>query len=465
MRTLNEITNGESFEMFIQKCKMDIGYWAEHVFGLDITPFHKKWLADTYSHKYNCIVAARGLGKTMLMGIVLPLWYCYFNRRTEVLVTANAMGQATRIMDKIKDALEENELLKDLLPASKYDGKYNETQIVLSNKSIIYCMPYTPNIKGLHVDYVLCDEAGLYTDTDVFIRTISPIVEVKKGRIVVIGTPESETDLLSQLKANPRYYHSIYRVVNDDGTPIWPQRYSAEGIVALRQTDENAFQKEYMCNPKAGAENQIYSPTMVSECFSPNDRFISSLSEGGFAGSLRILACDFAIASGPRADFDAYTVIERVGGAAYLRWGERHKGLPIIGKVQKIKELYDRYRPSRIILDPSSVGSAVIEELRNLGLPVEAADFTPSNRNKMLVDLRRMLEEKRLIIPRDMNDPLTATFTNILFRELIDFKEVKTKTGLITYQSIGAHDDTVMSLAMAVKGVSAQREYIDFVAI
>ena len=115
----------------------------------------------------------------------------------------------------------------------------------------------------------------------------------------------------------------------------------------------------------------------------------------------------------------------------------------------------------KFILDPSSVGAAVLEELRKLGLPVEEAKFDPSSRNKMLINLRQMIENKDLIIPRDKEDALCSSFTDKLIKEMISMVETRTKSKLITYQTTAPHDDIVMALAMASLGVSQQREFLD----
>ena len=82
------------------------------------------------------------------------------------------------------------------------------------------------------------------------------------------------------------------------------------------------------------------------------------------------------------------------------------------------------------------------------------------------MNLKKVLEEKSLVIPFNQNDPSTQVFVNKLALELVKFKEVTTdKTGTrltaAKYVSTGTHDDTVMALAMACIDAAAERVYTD----
>ena len=59
----------------------------------------------------------------------------------------------------------------------------------------------------------------------------------------------------------------------------------------------------------------------------------------------------------------------------------------------------------------------------------------------------------------------SAPLCPVLTRELVDFKETRTPSGLITYKSTGKHDDTVMSLCLALRGVGQTRDFLDMMGI
>jgi len=177
------------------------------------------------------------------------------------------------------------------------------------------------------------------------------------------------------------------------------------------------------------------------------------------------------MSKGARADFDAYVVVEKISNKIIIRWGERHKGLSKDAKIQRIEELFRKFKPLRIILDPSSIGEAIIQDLRKKSYPVMAGEFHAKARNKLLVNLITVIQPDKngvseLVIPRDPEDSLTLNFTTKLIEELISFREQKSITsGMTSIISKGPHDDTVMALALACQGAAEQRPFLDMVAI
>ena len=171
--------------------------------------------------------------------------------------------------------------------------------------------------------------------------------------------------------------------------------------------------------------------------------------------------CDFAVGTGTTADYSVFTVVENIGRKTYIRRIERYKGMPIAFQKERIKELHKIFKCKHIYLDATSMGESFVQELRQEGLPITPCDFSYKNRNDYLMNLRRYIDEKRLVIPRNFEDPMCITMGDILYKELISFVVTKTPSGMVTYKSTAKHDDCVFSLALAIKGASAQIKFID----
>lgn len=469
MRKIKNILGDDDETLFNDKCFLDFKLWAERVFGLHVKPFHIEWMNIVYNNRFSVFKAFRGSGKTTFLGIVYPLWLCWYKPGTHILFTASELGQATKILDEVKDTIENNEFLSELMPPNP--STWKKTELKMTNGSRIFCKAYTRHIKGVHVNYVFCDEIQDCTDREVFNKAIAPTVNQKKGHIVAVGTPDNPADLLEELMNREEYVGKTYPVILSPGKSRWPEKFPMDEIKKIRKRDgENSFQTQYMMNANAESEGTVYPADWVANCFDFKEKFVDRPNTVG--ESTFVIGADFAISKGARADYDAYVVVEKVGGKTYIRWGERHKGLSKDGKIARLEELYRRYRPIRMILDPSGIGDSIIQDLRMKALPVEAGEFHSKARNKLLVNLITMIqpnsktEESELIIPRDSSDSLTLTFTNKLVEELISFKEVKSQqTGVNSYLSTGPHDDTVMALALACKGAAEQREFLDIVGV
>jgi hypothetical protein len=467
MRKIKEILNGQNELVFHDMCSLDFRLWAERVFGMQVKQFHLDMLNLVHTNRFSVIKCFRGGGKTTFLGVIYPLWLCFFKPGTHILFTASELKQATKILDEVKEWIENNEYLNELMPPNP--STWRQTELKMTNGSRIFCKAYTPHIKGIHVNYVFCDEIQDCTDRDIFNKAIAPTVNHKKGHICCVGTPDNPGDLLEELTHRAEYKSLVIPVVLKAGVSIWPEKFPMDEIEKIRKRDgEPAFQTQYMMNANAESEGAVYPADWLNNCIDHKSKFVEKkLHEK----STTVLGADFAISKGSRADFDAYVVLEKIGNKSSIVWGERHKGLPKDAKVQRLVDLYNRYKPIRMVLDPSGIGEAIIQELRQQALPVEAGEFHSKARNQLLVNLMTMIQpntdgESELVIPRDSEDPLTLNFTTKLIEELLSFKEQKSEaTGMISILSKGPHDDTVMALALACKAAAQQREFLDMVAI
>jgi hypothetical protein len=794
MRGLSDILRGMPEALFTDICALDFKFWAERMFGVVVKDFHLEFMQLAHSNRFAVIKAFRGSGKTTFLGVIYPLWLCYFRPGTHVLFTASELAQAVKILDEVKDNIENNEFLKDLMPPNP--STWKKTELKMTNGSRIFCRAYTRHIKGLHVDYCfclhgktfvqtssgpkriqdievgekvlthlgrykevkgvsrrhwsgkiywlktsagtikatgnhpflirsgtnrtrfknadtltpfdilllsssgcspgiryggkiltmsndLCKLFGLYLaegccssnmvrltfnnketnlheetrkiitkifgvrtnydkhlshattiyacnkylakkmcywfnryavnkkvpsfmfkastkhkalfayywllgdgsfgmnraygstssreladgmqrllasigcysklsevkpgrttfgnscnsyhlslaveslnllralctgkqsrrhieckinnievkrcnrdvynllveddhtylanglvthncdeiqdciDREIFNKAIAPTVNHKKGHLIATGTPNDPSDLLEELTHRPEYVARVYPVLKEAGVSRWPEKFSIEELERIRRRDgENSFQTQYMMNTNVEQEGAVFPSDWITSCFDYGEKFQDRpMEEEG----IFMLGADFAVSKGARADFDSYVIVQKVSGRTVLRYGERHKGLSKDAKVSRLRELYERFKPRRMILDPSGIGEGIIQELKQFGLPVEAGEFHAKSRNKLLVNLITMIQPKKdgvtdLVIPRDPEDTRTMTFTNVLVSELLSFREVKSQaTGIVSILSKGAHDDTVMSLALACKGASEQRDFLDMV--
>ncbi len=472
MRTTEEIMGTMDEEEFMINCT-NFKFFAEQVLGYSIQPFQLEWVEMVQKHRRVAIEAPTGFGKTTILGDAFCLWTSFLQKDKQMCIISKTLPQSTKILNKIKEAIEDNEILKELIPKNKPLSNWcSATYMELSTGCKIFCRPYSQNIKGIHVDYLLGDEVASYNDYEIWYRFVVTRTNAKDGTVVAISTPDNIADLMQELINNVEYISKVYPAIQN-GKSIWSARFPLTKLDKIKsEIGVGAFEREYMCNPQAEAENAIYPPHLLVDCFDYSRRFIQAPRQG-----FTVIGCDFAIAAGPRADFDAYVILNKIGNKAALLHGETHKGLSIAAKVMRLEDLYKMFRKQinnedtdisastiKFVIDPSNVGQAVYEQLRFRGLPVETANFDSFSRNAMLINLRQMIENKELVIPRNSEDALTMNFTDKLIKELISMREVKGKIN-ITYESKAPHDDTVMALAMACSGVSKQKDFRDIMMV
>jgi len=274
MRTLKSILKEDDETLFNDKCYLDFQLWSERVFGFQVKDFHLEWMRTVYNNRFTTIKAFRGSGKTTFLGVIYPLWLCWFRPGTHILFTAAELGQATKILDDVKDTIEENEFLNELMPPNP--STWKKTELKMTNGSRIFCKAYTPHIKGVHVNYVFCDEIQDCTDRDVFNKAIAPTVNQKKGSIVAVGTPDNPGDLLEELTHRAEYVTKSYPILIRDGVSRWPEKFPIDEILKIRKRDgENSFQTQYMMNSNTEADGSVYPADWVSNCFDYREKFMN----------------------------------------------------------------------------------------------------------------------------------------------------------------------------------------------
>ena len=110
----------------------------------------------------------------------------------------------------------------------------------------------------------------------------------------------------------------------------------------------------------------------------------------------------------------------------------------------KIQLAYSTFKPSIMTIDSTGIGNPIVDDLSKSGLNLEPFTFTEKSRMDLLMNLKLLIESKKIRIP---NDP-------ILIGELKSFEyQIGDKGKIRAGCPENLHDDCVMSLALAVWGI------------
>ena len=468
MRTKDEILKGLDEVTFLLKCQESFKFFAEQALGITsfggIHEFQLKWIRNIEKNKVTIIEAFPNASKTEIVGVAYPLWYLLRHPTNKVLLISKAAHQSkTNLLSRIKDYITENEILKELwAPESKMDALWNNTQIKLKDGSLITIAPYSINVRSYRGDVIICDEADSYDDVDIYFSEVTTRLN-PGGKMCIISTPKGPNRLIGVLKAKRPIGHVFMKtvaLVDDKGEPqkkpyyeghsLWPERFTTQHFLdELDAQGESIFELNYLCNTKVGGDDSLFSVKNWYECFDVNIAF----SEEVKMDAQYIIGADFAISSGPKADFDCFVVVEKLDDQMILKWIETHKGWTRPAKVARLKELYERYqtdKTTKIIADESNMGSMVINDLRSIGITVVAQKFHYAARKELLITLRNVIEGKGIRIPRDRDDHRAIRVIDNLTEQLMGFSRRTSDAGTESYLSQAPHDDIAISLSMAV---------------
>jgi len=454
MRTIREILkntgyNERELELFPAKCCFDYPYFAEHVFGFEIADYHREWFYLAEKYKRLSITAFRGSGKTSWFAGYF-IWKAIFNRNLNFLIISFNFEQSKLVLKIIRRMFNDNELLRQFMPDTR-ESSWKATELTIKNGCTFYCRTYGEGVRGLRIDYLLCDEAGRYEDKSIFWTAVSPVVQLNRGSIVVIGTPRSSIDLLAELKENDEYMCYEYPI-EKNGRVLWPQKYTLkkedeEGKRSLhgikKEVGELAYTQEYMLIPISSA-NSLFPYELTSKALNDSIGFLPY----GKTGNRYYIGCDLSITT--KGDFTVFTVLEanadRKTIVKALRFRDTHEE-----QKRRLIKLYEDFRPIKIVVDKTGLGEIFFRELKQLIPNVEPLHFTYDEKWKLIMDLRQEFERFNIEIPCSKKDIKAYSYSQQLLKELNDFTlKVDTKhTKSGVKFSSGEYDDCVISLALA----------------
>lgn len=456
MRAVDEILaktgyNRGQIELFLSECYVDFIYFCENVLGFKISAYHREWYELLEKHPRLAIQAFRGSGKTHFMAGYL-LWKSIYYPGTKCLIVSHNLEQSKMVLKVIKEMILENEILASFAPDNPRQS-WRANELTLNNQSIFYCKTYGEGIRGLRIDYCLCDEGGMYEDKSIFWTVVSPVVQLNRGRVIVIGTPKSPVDLLSELHTENEEYFSKKYPAEKDGRPMWGHKYTVEdrdvfGKRSLqkvrKEIGELPYQQEYLLVPISGA-NAVFPMEAVMNCLNGAKKFLPY----GKTGSGYYVGVDLAVSE--TGDWNVYTVIEATNDGLTLVYGVRFRG-GINEKVERLRSIVKEFNPVKILVDKTGLGEQIFQEFKSEFSAVHPFHFTAEEKHNIIMDLRHKFETYQITLPNSKEDNATYNFVQKLIKELQDFQIIVdlSRKSKMRFTS-GKHDDMAISLALATR--------------
>ena len=148
-----------------------------------------------------------------------------------------------------------------------------------------------------------------------------------------------------------------------------------------------------------------------------------------------------------KADFSCATIVDEDGNVVY---GERFSQTDWSLQVGRAALLYRTYGCAKCIVDATGLGDPVCESLEELQLNVERYVFTVPSRKSLIEELVLACDNKEIRVPN------TERF-QIYRQEMESFEYQLDGTSVKYAAPANSHDDTTMSLALAVHGFRSAR--------
>jgi len=254
------------------------------------------------------------------------------------------------------------------------------------------------------------------------------------------NTPFHGEDLYKRLEENPEYLFKRYEALMDqERKALWPTRYPVDALLKRkREIGNTRFAREYLCIPVSD-ESSLFPEAILKQCFDTGYTMPNHLTKDDRDELQVFTGVDLALSSTVGAD---YTVITTLGVDKYKnRWIldiRRHKGMSMTNQLREIENVYQTYKPSKILIEDNAFQRVFRDELvTRTDMPVEGFTTTARNKNdaeRGVPSLQILFENRKFILARQTERD--RRITDILCHELRSFSWMDGKL-----QGLSSHDD------------------------
>ena len=474
-RELN-IRKASIWQTILEMCYRDTEgiYWfAKFILG-DLTEagypepilFNSLWWEWTKLGKegnHIIIKCPRQHGKSTYWTVLQPVYRTAMFEYYDVLIESACEDQAVAFMSRIINVIESNEFLNS---KKRKNAKWSTQEIVYNGGKII-AKGVGSEVRGGTYDYIVCDDIlrsdNKLSDRDIenFIdEELEPMIFVRKGQFVIVGTPKSATDIFNTIEERIRetgaewVYRKYQAILDYDKKEVLcPSRFTFEQLMAMRKHQgELKFDKEFMCvTYSSGA--QLFSEQIIKQAkeLGRDTVMYSSAKSIDAQNWVYYLGVDCARAGTAGGDYTVVIVLAYNTTTQEKRivWMWRAKGLKIVEQVEHIAEISRNFNHPAILVEKNNIGQEFIDILvDNYNLNVEAFTTTKTNKEDLIRFLVGAFENEKIIIPT--GDEFSREQANIIELELSRFVVEITTAGNERMKGSGrAHDDIVIALALA----------------
>jgi len=462
------------FKSILELCydkKDGLYYFCKFVIGdlLDIgypNPFRyntllRKWDKLVKKHKKLSILCARGHGKSVFFSEILNIYDMFLFQHRRIIIESSNQEQANRIIGELTKIVESNEWLRTKIDSCRAER-------LGYNKGYIIGKGFGSEILGEHVDRIVIDDI-LRSDNklsdqeieDFIDMDLDPMLLNRKGQMIIVGTPKSETDIFTtikfRIKEGSTWAQTRFPAILDYEKKLLqcPDRFAWNEIMDKRLSmGPLKFAREYQLETFS-RETSLFPPKIVGPAkkkgqeMSLLHKFDNRGPEWQF-----VFGVDVARSGSVSADYTvvigiAYNNITQAKQIVYM-W--RKKGLKIRDQAEELARISKLFDHPMFLVEQNNLGQDMIDDLVDVwNLYVEA--FVTGGKGQKKEELIRFLitsfEHEQIIIPRGNEDARHQM--DILEDELSKFCVTTTPGGNEKFEGAGAHDDCVIALALANK--------------
>jgi PBSX family phage terminase large subunit len=371
------------------------------------------------SSKYIIIDCGRQFGKSLLAINLLLKWNLEHPNAVAFWVSP-IYSQAKKVFDEIAKALQNTGLIANT--------NRSEVWIKFVNGSTIHFKSgeKPDNLRGYTLDYLVMDEAAFMRD-NIWDEILRPATLVRGKRILFISTPKGKN-----------YFYNLYmRGISEQYPEYLSLKYTSYDTPFITEDEINEakntlptdiFNQEIMAEfiEDGGEVFRGYSVSQIINKWiepSPNEKY--------YAG----------IDLGRQNDFTVVTIVNNFNQICYIYRERRNNWVNIVDNIVSVLQKYN----AKAVVEVNSIGDVIYEQIKRKYNKIEPFTTTSSSKDEIINNLIVQINDQILLLPtKELFEPLDTELRVFTF-------EYSTKSRKIRYFAPpGFHDDTIMSLAMAL---------------
>ena len=312
----------------------------------------------------------------------------------------------------------------------------SNSELSFKGRGTIYFLPATPRAaRGIpSVSVLVLDEAGFLDSAESIYTAALPTMSTlgDKAKLILLSTPNGMGNMFANLwhgeddgwNRQKIHYSTIPIYAKD---PDWAKKTKEKAKLS-----ERSWRQEYEMDFVA-SDAQVFPPELVEKACQ------GKLVETGYINREYVIAVD------PAAGGDDYwcSVVLDITTTPYQVvniFRVRYKSSDWC--IKQIIEQSENFSPTKVIVEKNGVG-AVVSEILSKALAKYQVEPFHTNRPNKISNTDRItyfLEREELKLPRDP-----------FYSELLMFRQLETGDRAA---GEGAHDDSVMALALALSSVA-----------
>ena len=370
--------------------------------------------------KYFIINCGRQFGKSMLSENLILKWSLE-NQNTIGFWVSPIYSQAKKVYDELCKALNNTGLI--------IATNRTELWIKFINGSTIHFKSgeKPDNLRGYTLDWLIIDEAAFVKD-EIWQEVLRPATLVKGKKVIFISTPKGKN-----------YFYNLYQRGMSSEYPDY---------VSLKYTsyDTPFISKEEIEDAKQTLPTDIFRQEILAEFIEDGGEVFKNYKQIQLEENWRKPSSEerywAGIDLGRQNDYTVVTIINNYNQVCYMYRENKNNWANI---VDNIIEILTRYN-AKALIEVNSIGDVIYEQIYRRYKKIEP--FTTSNKSKeeIINNLIVSINDQIITLPtKELFEPLDTELKVFTFEWNPQSRKVR------YFSPSGFHDDTIMSLAIAIE--------------